>query len=101
MYAWNHLRRLAQVGVVAATLVTTTPVAAGQASFAEPSFSSVGHPKRFAEPSFSSVRPANPDRSSMARSERSDAETDRAALAAACGGGAERVDRRSSRSAFS
>jgi hypothetical protein len=62
MYAWNHLRRLAQVGVVAATLVTTTPVAAGQASFAEPSFSSVAHASvaepvqgSVAEPSLSSV----------------------------------------------
>src|SRR5262245_53903771 len=48
MYAWNHLRRLAQVGVVASTLFPAAPVDASaaeppQGSVAEPSFSSVDH----------------------------------------------------------
>jgi len=44
MYAWNLLRRLAQVGIVASALLSAAHVAASdQAPFAEPSFSSVDH----------------------------------------------------------
>ena len=42
MYAWNLLRRLAQVAIVASALLSATHLAASdQAPFAEPSVSSV------------------------------------------------------------